>query len=287
MTAVAMINRKGGVGKTTLLLALADFLSVNHARKVLVIDLDPQANATFGLIGEDAWAVADRGRRTVADVFEAFSRDGAASDVVQANVSSVRGHGRGTIDLIPGSPRLQEAEDELMDPRANWKYRTVGPYLVLAAYAESLGLKKRYDTILIDCPPAMGAATINGLTLADGFIVPVMPTNVSVVGVSQVVARIRDHERDSRRTIKHHGTVVNAFHSVNRSHNLILEEIRSKTEFQPLWSTVVPRATQAERGWSPDAEARTLIQRWGGGNSRTPLYTALESLAAEFLRRIG
>lgn len=287
MTAVAMINRKGGVGKTTLLLALADFLSAQHARRVLVIDLDPQANATFGLIGEDGWAAADRSRHTIADVFDAFSKDGRAGDVIQANVGSVRGAGRGGIDLLPGSPRLQEAEDELMDPRANWKYRPVGPYLVLAAYADAFGLKKRYDTILLDCPPAMGAATMNGLTLADGFLVPVMPTNVSVVGVSQVVARIREHERDSRRPIQHYGTVVNAFQAGNRSHSLILEELRSKPELQPLWNTVVPRATQAERGWTPDAAARTLIQRWGGGNSRTPLFSALEALTGEFLRRIG
>lgn len=287
MTAIAMINRKGGVGKTTLVLALADFLSAQHGRKVLVVDLDPQASASLGLIGEEAWVVVDRSRRTVADLFESQARGGQVGDLVVPNVSTIRGPARGRIDLLVGSPRLQEAEDELMDPRTNWKYRAVGPYIVLDHYAERLGLKKAYDTILIDCPPAIGAATINGLMIADGFVVPVMPTNVSVVGVSQVVARIRQHEQESGRRVKHYGTIVNAVQAGNRSHALIMEELRSKPELQPIWTTTVPKTTIAERAWTPDAAVRTLLQRWGGGNAGSALYASLDALAREFLRRIG
>src|SRR5689334_9728581 len=111
----SVINLKGGVGKTTITLALAHFLAIEHGKRVLVIDLDPQTNATVCLIPEDEWKVRDETGRTLyqlfADQVKGTRKFNADASIVR-NVSNV-GAGVPGLDLLPSSLRLIKVQDRV------------------------------------------------------------------------------------------------------------------------------------------------------------------------------
>ena len=167
---IACANQKGGVGKTTTVVNLGAYLAM-AARSVLVVDLDPQGNATSGL-GVDKSAVNR-------SIYDALCDDTAAGELIMR--TPVEG-----LDLIPSSLSLAGAEVELapMAQRERRLSRVLEP------------LTERYDHILIDCPPSLGLLTVNALTAARSVLVPLQCEYYALEGLSQLVATInlvRDH----------------------------------------------------------------------------------------------
>lgn len=287
MPIVAMINRKGGVGKTTLTVALVDFLSTIHARNILVIDVDPQSNASLAILGDDEWQHAEAQRRTVADVFEramapSMIRPSTDTSHLIRKAQHTRGC-LGQLSVIPSSPRLQNIEEKTLEGDPAWRYAMGSPYLVLhQAFFE---LARSYDDVLIDCPPSVSIVTLNALTLAAGYLIPTTPDHIATIGIPQVVQRIRDHSANLRRHIVLYGTVVNRFRSNAFLHQAKLEELRSADYCAPVWNTIVPDTVRGQQAMNTDAAEMTLKSRYGGGGHA--LFQALENLAAEFLARIG
>lgn len=288
MIAVAMVNRKAGVGKTTLTLALADFLNTVHGYRILVVDMNPQANASLALLGEQRWVQCDQSGKTVADLFVAVRQTGTVPDGFGKGlvVSGIeRGKGiSGTLSLIPCTPRLQQIEEELMEGHAAWRYVMGSPYFVLQA-ALSKAVFPAFDFVLIDCPPALGVATLNALTAANGYLMPTIADHVSTIGVSQLVGRIAEHGKGIRREIKRYGTVVNRFKSATTLHRTILAEMWEKPEYQPVWDTIVPDTLMAEETSADHDEIRTLRGRYG--HATINYFQALGQLAEEFIRRVS
>ena len=178
MAVVAVANQKGGVGKTTVTLGIAD-AAARRGLAVLVVDLDPQANATSGL------GVADPGR-TVDDAL-AGDRTGAMADVVTA---SGWPNGAGPSPAVaPSSPALAAREPQLAtDP--------IGAQDRLRHALE--GVTTGYDLVLVDCPPSLGLLTVNGLVAADRVLVVTEPAAWASDGVEQMlrtVSRVRDLRR--------------------------------------------------------------------------------------------
>ena len=164
-----LVNQKGGVGKTTTAINLGAYL-VKLGKSVLVVDLDPQANATSSL-GVDKRAVQ-------ASTYEAL----LSGDVLTA---SILFNERLQISLLPSSPALAGAEIELVEELGR-EYR-------LRKALESLDGK--FDYILIDCPPSLGILTVNGLVASrDGVLIPVQCEYLALEGlgqISQTVERVR------------------------------------------------------------------------------------------------
>jgi len=164
-----LVNQKGGVGKTTTAINLGAYLA-RLGKSVLVVDLDPQANATSSL-GVD--------KRTV----QASTYDALLADDVPA--SSILFNERLQISLLPSSPALAGAEVELVE-EADREFK-------LRHALESVDGK--YDYILIDCPPSLGILTVNGLVASrDGVLVPVQCEYLALEGlgqISQTVERVR------------------------------------------------------------------------------------------------
>jgi len=170
MGILAVVNQKGGVGKTTVALGLASAAMV-RGRRVLVVDMDPQANATTGLGVFDATTTID----------EVLDRDrpGAAADAVRPSGWDPP-VGRPP-DIVPSAPRLAQREHQLAtDP--------IGAQDRLQVALE--GVAQRYDDVIIDCPPSLGLLTVNGLFAADRVLIVTEPAAWSLDGVEQILRNV-------------------------------------------------------------------------------------------------
>jgi chromosome partitioning protein len=211
---IACANQKGGVGKTTTVVNLASFLAVAGDR-VLVVDLDPQGNATSAL-GVDR--ASDR------SVYDAVIDDVQLTDLALS--TQVDG-----LTLIPSSIALAGAEVELT-PLEQRERRLSG---LLDR------VRDRYDYILIDCPPSLGLLTINALTAADSTLIPIQCEYFALEGLGQLLATIRlitDH-LNPRLEIK--GAVLTMYDSRTRLSSEVGDEVRRHLGDR-VYDTIIPRS---------------------------------------------
>jgi len=211
---IACANQKGGVGKTTTVVNLASFLALAGDR-VLVVDLDPQGNATSALGIERA---RDR------SVYDAVIDDVQLDDL--AVPTKVDG-----LTLIPSSIALAGAEVELT-PLEQRERR-------LAGLLDPV--RSGYDYVLIDCPPSLGLLTINALTAADSTLIPIQCEYFALEGLGQLLATIRlitDH-LNPRLEVK--GAVLTMYDSRTRLSAEVGDEVRRHLGSR-VYDTIIPRS---------------------------------------------
>jgi chromosome partitioning protein len=181
---ISLLNMKGGVGKTTVAVNLAAYLARDHGKKVLLVDLDPQTNASLSLMPEKAWADWAETHGTMADVFEVAGegKRAKADDVhklkdciIHDVVPEIPG-----LDLIPSHLKLTFLDLDLAARPG--RERILGRKL-----EKVLG---DYDVILCDCPPNLQTATQNALYASDYFLVPMQPDFLSSVGLGLLLDRL-------------------------------------------------------------------------------------------------
>jgi chromosome partitioning protein len=277
----SVINLKGGVGKTTLTVALAHYLAVQHRRRVLVVDLDPQTNATVSLIPEHDWKARDMRGQTLYGLFRDLL-DGTLrfnpAEAIVPNVSNVGG-GIFGLDLLPCSIRLISIQDDitrLAEPGVALSRPVVALRTALAAALTG------YDHVLMDCPPALGVVTQAGLALSDFFLVPVVPDILSLQGVVPVLELIADFARRASHRIAPLGTVVSKYNGHSPLHVRILDELRrgaGRGLYPPLFNTLVPDAQPIAEAADVYARVDTLRQKYRGADN------TLSALTREFILR--
>ncbi|WP_282783197.1 MULTISPECIES: ParA family protein [unclassified Nocardia] len=268
---VATFNLKGGVGKTTTTAALAEILSAEFGKRVLLIDLDPQRNLTTMMVGERRAAELDRGADTLAavfgDVVEGY-RPRDAAGLVQPRVSAMRTVT--SVDLLPSSLKLIALQDDLSHVRA------VDPTALLA---DSLsGVLFDYDYVLIDCPPSLGLVTQNGLRIADGYLVPTIPDFMSTYGIPAVQARIRQLSARWGAPIEELGVVVTKYRRSSAVHQRILDDLRRDRSLPRLFPTRIPESNQIAAA-AEYLDFGSLRQKYGTGGQ----FLALRELTDDFL----
>jgi chromosome partitioning protein len=211
---IAIVNQKGGVGKTTTAVNLGASLAL-LGRRVLLVDNDPQGNTTSGL-GIDKAQIAE-------DIYDVLLADVSAERVIQPT-------GTPGLDLIPATINLAGAEIELVSTlsRETKLKRALEPLL------------PRYDYILIDCPPSLGLLTLNALTAADEVLIPVQAEYYALEGLSQltnVLRRVREM-LNPRLTIT--GVLVTMYDARTRLATEVLQEVNAHFPSQ-VYRTHIPR----------------------------------------------
>jgi chromosome partitioning protein len=213
----ACTNQKGGVGKTTTVINLAAFLALSGTR-TLVIDLDPQGNATSGL-GVD--------RRLV----ERSSYDALVDRVPLAD--AIVGTPVAGLDLVPSAPGLSGAEVELVAVAARERR-------LAASLAE---LDGRYERVLVDCPPSLGLLTVNALTAADGVLIPIQTEYYALEGLSQLVHTIRRVREGLNPRLEIEGVLLTMYDARTNLSAQVASEVRRHMN-GTVFDTVVPRSVR-------------------------------------------
>lgn len=263
---VSTINLKGGVGKTTTTVALAETLSGEFGKRVLVIDLDPQTNATIMLIGEERWLELNKADHTLAQLFkDPFDPAGKKFDLeqtLQKGVSDVAV--AQTIDLLPSSLDLIDVQDKLINTPVG-KYGAIRPFDILwRAVKDTL---KHYDVVIVDCPPNLGKITQNGLRISEAFIIPTIPDIVSTYGIPQIIRRVRDFADAIAQSIQPLGIVITKCQANSTVHTNVIRQLEQRHDnepenWPPVFDTRIRQANQiAEAG--EHASHSTLKQKWG------------------------
>ena len=248
---VAIVNQKGGVGKTTTAVNLVAAIGAS-GKKVLLVDIDPQGNSTsgYGINKRDVPASSYELLIGQARINEAISR------------TQFKG-----VDLVPANMNLAGAEVELI----HIEHRELQLKRALSLIREA------YDFIFIDCPPSLGLITINALVASDTVFVPIQCEYYAMEGLSQLMTTVRQVKRLYNPTLDIEGVLLTMYDGRLNLTQQVVAEIKRYFS-NKLYSTVIPRTVRLSEAPSYGMP----IQYYDGRSKGSEAYN---NLAKEFLKK--
>ena len=211
---ISVSNQKGGVGKTTTALSLSAALGVLE-KKVLLIDMDPQSNATSGL-GIDS-------NESTLSSYDLIIGNAKASNIVIQTSSP-------NLDLIPAKIDLVGLEIEIVNKSSR-------EYLLKNALEK---IKKKYDFIIIDCPPSLGLITLNALTCSNSVIIPIQCEYFALEGLGKLLNTIKGVQKVHNPNLSLEGILLTMFDSRLRLSNQVKQDVK-KHFGNIVFNTIIPR----------------------------------------------
>ena len=211
---ISLTNQKGGVGKTTTSVNLSVSLAVSEV-KTLLIDLDPQSNATTGI--EELMVDSQK------NIYDALIRGASTKDVITKTQLS-------HLDIVTSTSDLVGAEVELVSimAREHQLEKVLKPIL------------KKYDYILIDCPPSLGLLTLNALTCSDTVIIPIQCEYYALEGLGQLLNTIRLVQKNLNPNLEIEGVLLTMFDGRLNLSKQVADEVRGYFE-DKIFKTVIQR----------------------------------------------
>ena len=251
----ALANQKGGVGKTTTAVNLGAYLA-DAGKRVLLVDVDPQANATSSL-GFDTRSL----ERSSYDLFV----DSPSVSRLITLTNCFR------LDLVPSSPSLAGAQIELVDmPEREFRLRE--------ALEEA---EQKYDFILIDTPPSLGILTVNALAAADGVLIPIQCEYLALEGLAQLLETIERVRESLNPDLIVRGLVLTMYDARTNLSRQVVEEIREQFP-DAVFESIIPRNVRLSEAPSYGEPVSSYAPRSSGGKAYAALSREIIALTENY-----
>jgi chromosome partitioning protein len=243
---IAIVNMKGGVGKTTVTINLATCLAKLYSKRVLIVDLDTQINATLSFMPPVQFAKLKQEKRTIATLIQQFAISETSSslsiiDIIQTNIAQVKG-----LDLLPGDVEIYQdfllaeivvgkSQGDRKEFKNNW--HQLENTLISSIIKPVID---RYDFILIDFSPEDNLITRSGILASNFYLVPAKPEPLSVIGVGMLEGRIKQFKESDRSHISLIGIVFTSLGHATSIGEKIVRRLSEDVGEQAIFQTEIP-----------------------------------------------
>jgi cellulose biosynthesis protein BcsQ len=279
---ISIINMKGGVGKSTTAVSLAETLASHHRRRVLLIDLDPQTNCSIMVAGSDKWNSLREAERTLDVYFEAFAFGGDPrpfKSLIEDRVSDLKG--RPELSLLAAAPEFRNVERDLIEAFVKRGYNVAAiQKWVLERMAQGFkAVWSDFDYVLIDCPPGISLFAEAALIAAEAILVPTIPDYVSRLGLIAFRRRaltLINQRRGGASDLYVLATKYDETMSLHRSE----ADLLAANLGQAMFETRIPQHVDIARAAEWSDTPRSFEQKYGVG------APVMRALGDEFLAKV-